>query len=152
MVQPGDCFLVLHQASGIYHLWVVISWPDVYHHMLLVNLTDANKCNDDSCLFKVGDHPFITKLSAVHYAGARVSSEHVLDEREASGDIKRREFARPRFLRKIQEGARISHGLDFEYHYFRDLMTEQPPPVELVRAVTPRRKVLVKVKRSQARS
>ena len=63
-LDPGVCFQI--QGDG-YHLKVVVTFPDKDANVLLFGLTGVENVNDRLCVFDAGDHPFITKPSAIAY-------------------------------------------------------------------------------------
>ena len=54
------------------HLWIALSDPAKNGgEFVIVNLTDIKHIPNATCVLDVGDHRWITKPSAVHFADAR---------------------------------------------------------------------------------
>jgi hypothetical protein len=74
-VRPGDTFLA---RTAKPHLAIVVS--DCQHDkVLFVRLTTDEAGKDSTCRLAVGDHPWITHPSVVHYGGAMCVERAVLD-------------------------------------------------------------------------
>jgi hypothetical protein len=111
-------------------------------------MTDERNIDDQSCPIREGDHPFIHKPTRVNYADAKTTTEPQLTKHIAGGRIVLRETANGGLLRRVQAGARSSQALDEGLHYFRQLMSNDPPTPEAVKALTPpKSKLKVVVKR-----
>jgi hypothetical protein len=148
MLVPGECYLIPDPETGRRHLFIVASWEDAHGRALLVNMTDERNIDDQSCLVRQGDHPFITKPTLINYADAKTATEAQLSKHVASGRIVLKERANGGLLRRVQVGAGNSQALDQGLHYFRKLMDNNPPDPEIIKELTPQGpKVKVVVKR-----
>lgn len=67
----GRCFIAEVQYGRPAHLNVILTDPDEYGTVVIVNFTDAADWPDDTTTCDVGDHPYFTKPSAVRYSSAR---------------------------------------------------------------------------------
>jgi hypothetical protein len=85
----GDCFFNKAAPGVPSHPWVIIS--DSAQNptdVVIVNLTDADKYFDQTCILDVADFPgWITKRSAVAFQKANVTSIAALGQAEKAGLI-----------------------------------------------------------------
>lgn len=102
------------------HLWFIISEPQQYpEEVVIANVTTARDSvfapkNDRSCVVQPGEHPFVTSLSYVYYAGARMTSVGHLKSRFHRGDLHPHEPASAELLLRMRKGALESHFIPFE--------------------------------------
>ena len=77
----GTTFLL---SAGDIHLWIIISDPKLDpQNVLIVNLTSLGPRKEQSCVLKVGDHPWIRHDTCVNYGDSKVST---LDKLVAARD------------------------------------------------------------------
>lgn len=100
-VQPGNTFL---DTSDNPHLWIVVAGPDANNSVILVNLTSLKGRDDRTTLCGTGDHPFITRPSAVAYKYADHVQVKNIEEALVNGKFIRREDCSAEFLRRIVDG------------------------------------------------
>ena len=72
MLTCGDTFLIPKRGEDIEHLWIVISEPDADANAVCVSVTTRRSYSDTTVVLGVGDHPFITHESVIHYVDARI--------------------------------------------------------------------------------
>ncbi|MBX9792337.1 MAG: hypothetical protein K2Y37_25840 [Pirellulales bacterium] len=110
-MQIGDAFL-LEDRDIDPHLWVVISHPqENAQAVVIVNLTSLGPTKDQSCVLNVGDHPWISHATCVHYADAKCVSEETIDQLVAKSLLQPREPAADALLAKILRGAAITDAM-----------------------------------------
>jgi hypothetical protein len=68
----GDTFLIPKRGEDIEHLWIVITEPDADANAVCVSVTTRRSYSDTTVVLGVGDHPFITHESVIHYVDARI--------------------------------------------------------------------------------
>jgi hypothetical protein len=109
MAEPGTIFQLIQEGNN--HFWVVISAPR-NGLVLAVNATDSRKCLDSPCHFATGEHPIITKPTAIIYRKAREFDPEKIDNEIADGKRIRGLGKLPLpLLQRIIEGARVSDDL-----------------------------------------
>gem|GEM_PF-2673708 len=75
-------------------------------------MTDERHCVDSPCKLKIGDHPFITKNTAIYYKKAREFDAALIDKECASGErVRRLDDCTPQVLDRVISGARASDDL-----------------------------------------
>jgi hypothetical protein len=66
-MNAGDLFKFRNLAD--IRAWTIISDPSVdANSVLIVNLTSWDRHEDQACVFKAGDHPFIVNKTCVAYS------------------------------------------------------------------------------------
>jgi hypothetical protein len=114
MPPPGTAFWPIGA-----HPWVVVS-RTIKGKVLAVNITDADHCPDSTCKLNVGDHPCITKPSAIYYKKAREFDAAKIDQELSSGkNAKKLAPCSQQLLNKIIRGARDADDLTAR---FRDYL------------------------------
>lgn len=88
-MNQGDCFYNKAATNIPSHPWIIISDPGQnVTDVVIVNLTDAEKHFDQTCILDVSDFPgWITKKSAVAFQMAKVTSVAALTAAEKAGLI-----------------------------------------------------------------
>jgi hypothetical protein len=107
-MKHGDCFYTDKDIRGTpSHPWVVISDPEINpDDVLIVNLTDADKHHDQSCILDVSDYPeVLTKRSCVAYQWANVTSVAALEDVVSKNLVSHRPPVCAATLTKILAGA-----------------------------------------------
>jgi hypothetical protein len=108
MPKPGTVFQPLGDG---YHFWVVIS-KERKGHVLVVNVTDVKHAPDSPCILQPGDHPNITKPSAVRYKDAQAFSAMNIDQQIVDGSyIRQLPDCSPQVLQRIIAGAKKADDL-----------------------------------------
>lgn len=115
-MRPGDTFITTDPSTARdTHLWVIVSDPDQDEdRIIILNLTTAAKHHDKTCVLVVGDHPFITRDSAIKYGQGYVVSRATLEAKLTARQIERRDPMSAPVLQKIRDGAATSPFLPFE--------------------------------------
>src|ERR1035437_8665807 len=109
MAKPGTVFQLIPEGGN--HFWVVIS-KEKNGMVLAVNTTDSQKCPDSPCFLQIGDHPAITKPTAIIYRKAREFESRKIDEQIASGRYVRQLVdCNATLLQKIISGAKVADNL-----------------------------------------
>lgn len=95
----------LYGSRAIPHPYIVISQVDARGIVLLANLTDALNTDDHACCFEAGEHPLLTKKSAVNYGEVMEAPVSTLRElnHENPGRFHRTPFS-PEMVKRIQLG------------------------------------------------
>jgi len=79
---------------------------------VLVNLTSQSQLRDQSCVLRVGDHPFIKHETVINYAEAVISNEQAIFAAARGGVIQYDVAVTPEALTKIQAGALASPQIE----------------------------------------
>ena len=66
------------------HLWIVCSPPQPDYSVLMFNLTTRDNALDETCIVRVGEHPFVTHDSVVDYDRGRLLTPYVVQMRSPS--------------------------------------------------------------------
>jgi hypothetical protein len=94
------------------HPWIVVSDPDMDpDNVLIVNLTDADKYHDDSCVLTPSDNSNIDKPSCVAYQYAKVTTLDKLNEADSRNLIEHKSWLDEKSMEKILDGASKSNEL-----------------------------------------
>ena len=108
MLKLGDTFLIPSREDGKPHLWIVLTQPDEEGKAVCVNVSSSwSSLSDKTVILKGGDHPFISRKSAVRYMDADLLSVRAVDEGlRLALDITcvEREPCTPELLSKAQKG------------------------------------------------
>ncbi|MGL6073230.1 MAG: hypothetical protein ACRC8S_03605 [Fimbriiglobus sp.] len=110
-MQLGECFLQ-------YHLWIVISDPNQNPDKVIIaylTTVKGRRFEDLSCVFDAGEHPFITRESAVAYSDIRIHTDSYLDDLVLKPHVKLQ--ATPfslTLLDRIHAGAVISQHIPLD--------------------------------------
>jgi hypothetical protein len=86
--------------------------------ILVLNVSDATK-HESTCYLDAGDHPAITKKSAVLYWRSRVVNAIAIEELKAQRETVFAEVLKEELLQRIFEGARNAD--DFAPKYLKYL-------------------------------
>ena len=112
MINLGDTFLLPSPGGVPEHLWIVITERDAKHKAVCVNVTDEDKHPDKTTILRVGDHPFITKVSVIRYGKAAVTDLALVEGAIKNGMSGRvcahHRSCSPELLKRVQEGILIS--------------------------------------------
>ena len=115
-VNAGDTFLV---ARPYNHLYVVCSDPAVDPELvLIVNFTTFKPKEEDGCIVKPGEHPFIQQRSCIRYKDARIARVKDLMVLVDRGQLSKREPVSEELLARIRGGASQSDFLPEECRRF----------------------------------
>ena len=77
-MKAGDTFLVVKPYN---HLYVVISDPaQNCEEVVIVNFTSYSPDEEQTCILKAGEHPFIKHKTVVRYKDARITSVRKLQQ------------------------------------------------------------------------
>ncbi len=108
-MKQADCFFNRAAPRLPSQPWVILSDPDIDpDNVLIVNLTDADGHDDQSCVLDASDHPGVfTKASCVAYRFAKLTCVSALEAAEAKGLLIRK---KPRQPRNAQEDSRRGTG------------------------------------------
>jgi hypothetical protein len=94
------------------HLRVVISKSHGDDgRVLVVNLTDAQNWQDTACVVQPGEHPFVTKPSAIAYRKAMAVSPETILEHIKRGTFARSDDMPAQVLQRTIDGAKASDDL-----------------------------------------
>lgn len=105
---PGTAFQLVGDE---FHRWIVISTVKD-GKVLAVNVTDEANCPNSPCKVHVGDHPSITKPSAIFYKKAREFSAAAIDNELQSGiNIRQLDDCSQELLGRIIHGAHHADDL-----------------------------------------
>lgn len=110
--KAGYAFLNAEARTLPVHLWVIISDPaQDPNDVLIVNLTSWRSDHDQTCILRVGDHPWIQHDSCVNYPAAKVTSLGMLKMLLGKSLITPKDPFAPAVLERIREGAGESEEL-----------------------------------------
>jgi hypothetical protein len=82
--------------------------------VVVVNLT-SKTLDDQSCILRPGDHPFVTKETAIAYIRADCLSLGQIQAAVSHGIWEQRQKFRPEVLRRIQNGALVSDDIPVKF-------------------------------------
>lgn len=89
----------------LYHPWFVCTQPDRNGFLVAVNVTDAERAQDKTCILRRGDHQLIIKDSAVYYDLAELRSLESFKVMIDRKTIKPGEPASDELIVRIRQGA-----------------------------------------------
>lgn len=113
MPTPGTVFQVIPEGGN--HFWAVISAAR-NGLVLAVNITDIKHSPDSPCVIEVGEHPAVTKRSAVFYRKAREFEAERIDEFIAGGvQLRQLPDCSAALLARIIQGAKVADDLTFRF-------------------------------------
>jgi hypothetical protein len=119
-VNAGDTFFLVDPYN---HLYIVCSDPAIDpDHVVLVNFTTFKPKEEDCCIVKPGEHPFIRQRSCIRYKDARAPSVNELEVLVEKSLMSPREPVSEDLLARIRSGASKSEYLPEE---FRRILEEQ---------------------------
>lgn len=103
-----DCFYNKEAPGLPSHPWIILSKPEIDpDHIVIVNLTDAENYDDDSCVLEIADHPkVIKKRSCIAYRKAIITSDRSLEDMKRSGLIFMKISVSEETLSRILDGIR----------------------------------------------
>lgn len=105
-MKAGDTF---RPAKYDNHLWMIVSDPSMNSDAIVImNFTTNTKDEEQSCIVRRGEHPFITDNTAIRYRDSRVASSAQLTKLQQAGLLSSREPLSAQLLEKILKGASIS--------------------------------------------
>jgi hypothetical protein len=85
-MHAGDIFLIPDYDD---HLWAIISDPAIdAQNVVMVLFVTRSELYADTCILRVGDHPFIKHDTCVQYPGAKVVSDCRLEELRREGKLR----------------------------------------------------------------
>lgn len=103
----GDTFIASPDGSDNFHLFVVVSRPDLdSENVVVVNLTTVRSIwsEDVTCILEVGDHKFIKHKSRVAYEFTKVVTLEALSGALENRSIYRNAAMSSGALSKITDG------------------------------------------------
>jgi hypothetical protein len=113
-MNAGDLFKFRNIAD--IHAWTIISDPSVDGQtVLIVNLTSWDRLEDQACVFKAGEHPFIVNRTCIAYARSRVTSDAALEKLRAAGRLEILQSFSIQHIRKIRDGAMLSARMKLDH-------------------------------------
>jgi hypothetical protein len=89
----------------LHHPWFVCTEPDGNGRVVVVSATDLNRCFDKTCILRPGDHPMITKDSAIYYDLADFMLIDTIKKMAEHKTLKPREPAADELMVRIRRGA-----------------------------------------------
>jgi len=92
----------------LHHPWFVCTQPNRDGLVVVVSATDLGKCLDKTCIIRPGDHPMITKDSAIYYDLADFLSLDQITKMIKSKTLKPQTPATDELMVRIRTGARDS--------------------------------------------
>jgi hypothetical protein len=102
-MKSGDTF-VLTQLDN--HLWIVLSDPSVdSENVVIVNLTTHTLGEEQHCVLKKGDHPFLKHKTAVRYWQAKTLSVVEFEVLVKKNLLRPNAPLSPELLDRIRDGA-----------------------------------------------
>ena len=108
----GDCFVNKPGRNTPSHLWIVLSDPNADpDNVLIVNLTDADKHHDDSCIMTNADHAWLDKESVVAYQWSKITSVVDLANIDGRGLLDHKHPLSSGALQRVLDGAYASDEL-----------------------------------------
>jgi hypothetical protein len=112
-MDAGTTFLL---SAGDIHLWIIISDPKLdAQDVLIVNLTSLAPRKEQSCVLRVGDHPWIRHDTCVNYGDSKVTTlDKLVDARDANA-LMIQSPVRPDILQRIRESAMNSTKLPLDH-------------------------------------
>jgi hypothetical protein len=102
-VDLGESFVNLSPQSPP-HLWIVIS-KEGPGGFVVANLTSRVPGCDETCVVKVGEHPWVRHDSVIAYARAQLLSRQAIDVLKKLGCYAPKEPVSAQLLLRIQRGA-----------------------------------------------
>lgn len=121
-MKAGDTFRPVKFDN---HLWIIISDPLMdADKIVITNLTTNTRDEEQHCILKVGDHPFVTDNSAVRYRDAKVVSATDLGILIKAKQLKPNEPMSGDILKRIRDGATKSEHIP---DGCREILEEQLP-------------------------
>ena len=106
MFRQGDTFWIPSSDSGIEHLHVIISNPEINHEdIVVVPLTTRETWVEETCVLYVGDHPAIKHDTCVDYRRADIVSAIKLDAALTKQQIRKNDTVSSEILKDILSGA-----------------------------------------------
>jgi len=108
-MQAGDCFYNKAVKGVPTHPWIVLSDPEVdAENVVLVNITDANNCDDDTCELTPDDWGWIKKRSRVNYRDIKLSTLDSLKNAASAGLLFNHNTAPIEIPDRVRDGAVVS--------------------------------------------
>src|SRR5712692_7823040 len=106
-MNAGTTFVLAKDHSIIdNHLWIVLSdtekFPD---QVVIVSVTTHAPEKDQACIIYRGEHPWVTHLSCISYAHAKVVSAAFLWDRKDKGSIVLQESMDGQLLERVRQRA-----------------------------------------------
>ena len=116
MFRQRDTFWILSSDSGIEHLHVIISNPEINHEdIVVVPLTTRETWVEETCVLYVGDHPAIKHDTCVDYRRAKIVSAIKLDDTLKKQQIRKSAPISGEILERILSGAKETNFLPIEH-------------------------------------
>ncbi len=106
MFRQGDTFWIPSSDSGIEHLHVIISDPEINHEsVVVVPLTTSDGWAEETCVLYAGCHPAIVHDTCVDYRRADLVSAIKLDTALTNRQIRKSAPISSEILKDILAGA-----------------------------------------------
>ena len=119
-MKAGDSFIPAKFDS---HLWVILSDPSLdSDKIVIVNFTTNTKDEEQHCILKKDDHPFVKHNTAVRYRDAKIVSDDQLDKLLNLRQLKSSDALSVQLLRRLRDGAAKS---DFLPEGCREILDDQ---------------------------
>lgn len=105
----GDAVYMAVLGVPSEHLWILISdpAPDTFLGVM-VSVTTLRHGHDQTVILQVGDHPFITRPSAVYFGDARLFDTRRIDQDILVGNVQQLQCCSPSLLSLLQRGVLAS--------------------------------------------
>ena len=112
-MDAGTTFLL---SAGDIHLWIIISDPKLDpQNVLIVNLTSLTPRKEQSCVLKVGDHPWIRHDTCVNYGDSSVTTlDKLVAARDANALVIQSPVG-PDILQRVRESAMNSTKMPLDH-------------------------------------
>lgn len=117
MIDAGSTFQVGSPGSSLdTHLWIVVSEPSVAPDtVVIVNFTSWSEDEDQGCVVKLGEHPFVRHKTCVKYVGAKLTSAQQLKMLIGAGKLRPNAAVSSKLLERIRQGAAKSEYFPLGY-------------------------------------
>ncbi len=112
-MDAGTTFLL--SAVDI-HLWIIISDPTLdAENVLIVNLTTLAPRKEQTCILRVGDHPWIRHDTCVNYGDSQLTTLDKLLAAQRANALLIQSPASADVLKRIREGAMNSTKMPLDH-------------------------------------
>lgn len=110
-IRAGMCIQIQSARTGDWHPYVVITEPEGNPlEVAVVNFTGYKPNVDETAVFDVGDHPYLTKKSMINYMDGQVVSVDRLELFIEGNPHKVKADCDSKMLTKIQKGVSTSRA------------------------------------------
>ena len=122
--RPGDTILTSTPNNPTRHLWIILAITD-NGKLLSVNLMDSENTHENTVILNKGDHPFVSKPTAIKFSAARELDPQKIQDAISNGmviphfpispelleEAKRGFLASPYFPESLKRKLRLSGNL-----------------------------------------